>query len=204
MPGGTQENVLNKLNESTDFLNSDHGNIVYLIGPHGCGKSTLLARLIVMKDLVDVSDSLEDEQPDANREHKSLKSYVRTIINSYRLTSHPSGFGKQTPKNDHEVMPLKVWTRVRAKLAATLIFPNPGSEDQQRREVSMDDPANAEASVLAAFAQNAHIEDGDEDGLEAHEKILDAFEQADKPKKVDVMKLKRILESIHVLVGVRV
>ena len=48
------------LHDVSDFLKVDHGEIAYLVGPHGCGKSTLLARFIASKDLVDVTEVIQE------------------------------------------------------------------------------------------------------------------------------------------------
>ena len=190
---GTQEAVVKALHDVSDFLKVDHGEIAYLVGPHGCGKSTLLARFIASKDLVDVTEVIQEVSTGMTGE-KSLKSYVSKVINILRVTSRSTGRAAAHTMSSGE------WTRIRKKLAAIHAL----------KSVPQSDPLPGESASFATPADLADAQVGRENfsaaalESEALEDSQDPanlkFAELDAPSKVDRAAVQKVLDDINILV----
>ena len=137
--GGTQESVVQTLNDVTEFANFDSGDIIYLMGLHGCGMSTLLARFIVERGLIDVQDSFDDCHTDDNGPPR-LKTYARKVINIGRIT------GSAQSTEDHEKTNKNAWVKIRSSAALTLW-----------NTISHDKPDTGNITILkVGYEENAH------------------------------------------------
>ena len=180
--GGTQEATVKALHDLTDFLNSEHGDVVHVLGPHGCGKSTVLARFIVDKELVNTSEAFMEEQ----ESRKSLKTYIRAIIAVFRLTKN-SKFGAEATPIAHDCVSQKAWDRIKETIGSALVKKKEDSSEE------LDD-------FLDRFEMRVA---GDHDALGSEYDSEDQNEQISQievPSKIDKELLHHVVAQIHRLV----
>jgi hypothetical protein len=166
--GGTQESVVQTLNDATDFANIDSGDIIYLMGLHGCGMSTLLARFIVERDLIDVQDSFDDCHTDDGQ--LRLKKYARRVIHIRRLT----GSAKST--EDHEKKKESSWVKIRHSAALTLwnaiSHELPDTANITVVNVGYEENANASPRHNALHQKISRLPTANKEDQEVLEKLL--------------------------------
>jgi len=186
---GTQEAVVKSLNDLTDFLNSGHGDVVHLLGPHGCGKSTLLARFVVEKEVVDISEAFMEERDAV----KSLKTYIREVIKLFRPTKTRK-FGGEAPNIAHDSLSKSAWDRIKEVIGVALLS---RAKDESSDELD---------AFLTRFETKIHGEHDDlHSGTGIDDKDIDALvSQVDAPTKIDKAILHNVFEQIHLLVQRRV